>query len=107
MIFNNIEFHNVEEMKKCEKGYMMYRLPAYVREKINSSARDETSLFSTGVELRFRIKGDYATVILSLGDNFSLKLFEERVKVFTDILGDDPRPIFATSIFGITGLEQK
>lgn len=267
MIFNNIEFHNVEEIKKCEKGYMMYRLPSYVREKMNPSVRDETSLFSTGVELRFRIKGDSASVILSvddiaeaqvayiyygsfqgdwqyssktinketritipksknlnvlkdiakssnlpydpevvrivlpygrcyfvgvegdveppltsqlpsktylaygssithgslalatphtypfriaqklnldyfnlgfagsahlekimaeyivsrndwhfasvemginmLGDNFSLELFEERVKVFTDILGDDSRPIFATSIFRITGLEQE
>ena len=69
MIFNNIDFHNVEEMEKCHKGYIMYRLPSYVRENINSQARDVTSLFSTGVELRFRIKGDSATVTLSVDDS--------------------------------------
>lgn len=69
MIYNNIDFHNIEEMKKCEKGYMMFRLPSDVREHINRQARDEVSLYSTGVELRFRIKGDSATIILSVDDN--------------------------------------
>ena len=69
MIFENIYFHNVEELEKCEKGYRMYRIPSYVREQINQKARDEVSLYSTGIELRFRLKGDSATVILSVDEN--------------------------------------
>lgn len=69
MIFQNIEFHNVEEMIECEKGYRMFRIPSYVREKINERARDEVSLYSTGVELRFRLKEDTATIILSVDDS--------------------------------------
>lgn len=69
MIFQNIEFHNVEEMIKCDKGYQMLRLPTYVREQINPTARDVTCLFSTGVELRFRIISDSVNVILSVDDS--------------------------------------
>lgn len=69
MIFQNIEFHNVAEMIKCEKGYQMLRIPSYVREKLNERARDEVSLYSTGIELRFRLKEDSATIILSVDDN--------------------------------------
>ena len=69
MIFENIEFHNVEEMIRCEKGYQMLRIPSYVREQINPAARDEMSRFSTGVEIRFRLKGDSANIILSVDDN--------------------------------------
>lgn len=69
MVFQNIEFHNVEEMIKCEKGYRMLRIPSHVREQLNQKARDEVSLYSTGVELRFRLKEDSATIILSVDDS--------------------------------------
>jgi len=69
MIFQNIEFHNVEEMIKCEKGYQMLRIPSYVREQINPAARDEVSRFSTGVEIRFRLRGESANIILSVDEN--------------------------------------
>lgn len=64
MIFQNIEFHNVAEMQAGEKGYTMYRVPESVRLQLNETARDMMSRFSTGIELRFKIKGDAATVIL-------------------------------------------
>lgn len=64
MIFQNIDFHNVAEMKESEKGYTMYRVPEHVRMQLNEGARDTVSRFSTGIELRFKIKGDAATIIL-------------------------------------------
>ena len=64
MIFKNIDFHNVEEMEACEKGYIMWRLPKSVRELLNEGIRDLVARYSTGIELRFKIKGDSATVIL-------------------------------------------
>lgn len=63
MIFRNIDFYNVEEMEKCEKGYIMWRIPSKVRSKLNEGARNLASRYSTGVELRFKIKGESATVI--------------------------------------------
>lgn len=74
MIFSNIEFHNVEEMIKCDKGYRMIRVPSQVREKLNPRAKDDTSFYSTGIELRFRLKGDSATVILSVNDNLEAQV---------------------------------
>lgn len=64
MIFQQIDFHNVAEMTPSSQGWMMYRVPSQVREQLNASARDEVSRYSTGIELRFRMKGDAATVIL-------------------------------------------
>lgn len=69
MIFQNMEFHNVEEMLKSDKGYQMLRIPSYVRKELNPAARDEVCLYSTGVEIRFRIKGEAATLILSVDEN--------------------------------------
>lgn len=64
MIFDNIDFHNVEELEACEKGYIMWRLPGAVREQMNEGLRNRSSRYSTGIELRFKITGDSATVIL-------------------------------------------
>lgn len=64
MIFKQIDFHNVEEIEKCDKGYIMWRLPYKVREQLSDGAKNKISRFSTGVELRFKIKSDLATVTL-------------------------------------------
>jgi hypothetical protein len=64
MIFENIDFHNVEEIEPCEKGYLLWRVPASVRRRLNEQAAQLVSRCSTGVELRFRLKGDSATVLL-------------------------------------------
>lgn len=61
IIFKNISFHNVEELKLCDGGWEMYRIPDRIRSMISGS---QVSRFSTGVELRFRIKGDSVTLIL-------------------------------------------
>lgn len=65
MIFENIEFHNVEELEVCEKGHRMWRLPKWVRENINEKAGKISSGYATGVELRFKMKSDKATLFLS------------------------------------------
>ena len=64
MIFDNILFHNVENMELTEHGYLMSRVPAYVREELNETAKNSACLGGTGVELRFKLKEDAATVIL-------------------------------------------
>lgn len=74
MIFQNIEFHNVAEMKAGEKGYAMYRVPESVRSELNEMARDAISRFSTGVELRFKIKGDSATVLLTTDEHLEAQV---------------------------------
>lgn len=64
MIFQGIDFHNVEELESCEKGYKMWRLPDKVRRQVNEGIRDVTSSYSTGVELRFKLAGKSADIIL-------------------------------------------
>lgn len=63
MIFQNIDFHNVEEIESYEGGYRMWRVPAAVRDALDEGGAD-VSMNSTGVELRFRIRSEEATVIL-------------------------------------------
>ena len=65
MIFDNIEFHNVEELQACDEGYRMWRLPGWVRDNINEKAGKISSGFATGVELRFKMKSDNVTLFLS------------------------------------------
>ena len=66
MIFDNILFHNVESMEKTEKGYLLCRVPETVREQLNEAARTSTCYGGTGVELRFKLKEEAATVILNI-----------------------------------------
>lgn len=68
MIFDRIEFHNVEELIPCEDGYRLNRLPRSVREKLNDGARDSSSFHSSGVELRFRIVSGEADLYLRMDD---------------------------------------
>jgi len=63
MIFQNIEFHNVEEMVPFEDGWKLHRAPAAVRDSCGEKLQD-TSAYSTGVELRFCLRGDSATIRL-------------------------------------------
>ncbi len=65
MIFDNIEFHNVVELEFCDEGYRMWRVPKQVREHLTPSAANNTSHYTTGVELRFKMKGDSATIYLA------------------------------------------
>ncbi len=55
MIFENIQFHNVEELERTERGLIMWRVPAQLRQSLNQVAAESSSRYSTGVELRFEI----------------------------------------------------
>lgn len=65
MIFENILFHNVEELENTEKGYIMWRIPKYVREGLNERAKTDIARCACGVELRFKMRSDTATITLS------------------------------------------
>lgn len=64
MLFQKIDFHNVEEMVKTEKGYCMSRFPQHVREKLNPGVRELSAFYCTGVELRFKLRSEKAVIIL-------------------------------------------
>lgn len=57
MVFQNIDFHNVEEIRQENDGYRLYRFPLEVAKKMDEGA-DRVSCMSTGIELRFKIKGE-------------------------------------------------
>lgn len=63
MIFQNIEFHNVEEIVPYEDGWRLHRAPAFVRQACGERL-ENTSAYGTGVELRFCILGEYAEIRL-------------------------------------------
>lgn len=63
MIFQNIDFHNVEEIEKTDKGYVMRRLPLHVREKVNEGVKN--NIFGTGIELRFKMTDGACDIILA------------------------------------------
>ena len=64
MIFNGIDFHNVEELEPCEHGYRMWRLPKNIRQKLNVNARDISAGYACGVELRFRMIDEKVDIYL-------------------------------------------
>lgn len=64
MVFQNIEFHNVAEIVPFEDGWRMWRVPQAVREKCSEGLLTTTAGYNTGVELRFRVLGEYADIHL-------------------------------------------
>ena len=58
MIFQQIDFHNVEQMIPWENGYLMARLPETVFQRVNQGIRERSGFYSTGIELRFRLNSD-------------------------------------------------
>lgn len=55
MIYDRIDFHNVEELVSSKRGFALNRLPGAVRKQLNEGARTGASYQCSGVELRFRI----------------------------------------------------
>lgn len=64
MIFQQIDFHNVDDITPFEEGYMLWRLPREMRPQLNERLGTHVSRFNSGVELRFRMKGDGVTLLL-------------------------------------------
>ena len=63
MIKDGIDFHNVAEMTETENGWRMSRLPSSVTERMEEGA-SSVAAYGTGVELRFKVKGDAVTLKL-------------------------------------------
>lgn len=64
MLFQQIDFHNVDDITPFEEGYMLWRLPKEMRPQVNERLGTHVSRFNSGVELRFRMKGDGVTLLL-------------------------------------------
>lgn len=64
MIFQNMEFHNVEELEQTEKGYIMWRVPGEVREQLNPDSAKDVCRFGSGIEIRFRMVTDTVNLVL-------------------------------------------
>lgn len=65
MIFQNIDFHNVEQMTPVEGGgYRMWRVPEQTRAACNEGLRETSASYTCGVELRFVMKSETADVHL-------------------------------------------
>lgn len=64
IIFDNILFHNVEELEKTESGMKFWRLPSPVRAQLSENLRTNTARFGTGIELRFKLQEDKAVIHL-------------------------------------------
>ena len=63
MIYKNFEIHNAAELIHNEDGSVSYmRVPTAVYEQMESKIKDIVVHGSTGVELRFVIKGESATI---------------------------------------------
>lgn len=69
MIYDKIDFHNVEELEQTEKGLKLWRLTKELRDKLNEGLRNDTASLCSGVELRFCIKGDKVKLKLRVEDN--------------------------------------
>ena len=63
MIFKNVEIHNVEELINNEDGSISWlRVPSCVCENLDSIQGKRVAGNSTGVELRFVLKGERAVI---------------------------------------------
>lgn len=70
MIYKNIEIYNVAELLDNGDGSISWkRVPSDVHNQMESGAKDLVVHNSTGVELRFVIKGESATIKMSTYDN--------------------------------------
>ena len=66
MIYKNIEIHNVAELINNEDGSVSWkRVPSCVSDTMEAKGAENVVHNSTGVELRFVIKGECAKIIMS------------------------------------------
>ena len=77
MIYKNAEIHNVEEMVTNEDGSVSFiRVPMEAYEKLEMPGGQRQAIGSTGVEIRFVIKGDAAKIKMAIdGDSTSTNVF--------------------------------
>ena len=70
MIYKNIEIHNIAELIPGDDGSISWkRVPSFVHKEMEAPNADLVVHNSTGVELRFVIKGDSAIIRMSTLNN--------------------------------------
>lgn len=70
MIYKNIDIHNIAELIYNDDGSISWkRVPSDVHSTMEAAMADSVVHNSTGVELRFIIKGDSATIRMSTYEN--------------------------------------
>ena len=62
MDFQNIRFHNVEELEQTAKGWLLRRVPAGVRARISAGVQE--NCLATGTELRFTMPNGAVDLLL-------------------------------------------
>lgn len=77
MIYDGLVFHNVEAVNTVEgkKGIRIQRIPEDVRKALNEGAQDMYLSPVANVEIRFKLIGDQATIVLSTEGDATLKMF--------------------------------
>ena len=69
MIYKNAEIHNAAGLELGKDGSVMwYRMPKALMDKFELEGGKRMNICSTGVELRFVLKGDSATVTMQAAD---------------------------------------
>ena len=71
MIFNNIDFHNVDELVKTEHGYLMQRVNSNVLQHLSPAVQQRIAYYGTGVELRFCIGSGEAEIKLYIDEKLA------------------------------------
>ncbi len=74
MIFDDMIFHNVEELEATNNGYIMWRLPKKIINHVNEGIQNNTGRYCTGVELRFKMKSDKVKLILRSEDTLEAQV---------------------------------
>ncbi len=69
VIYKNIEIHNAAQLDINESGAVWYRLPKSVCDMLELDKEKKVCTNSTGVELRFKITGESATIKMECIDD--------------------------------------
>ncbi len=77
MIYDNIDFHNVEALTQVDgqAGLRIQRVPEEVREKMSENGQEMLLSPIANVELRFVVESDDIEIRLSKVGDESLKMF--------------------------------
>jgi hypothetical protein len=93
VIYENVQLHNVAEVRPSNGGVRLQRLPEEVRQQINPNAR-KAALRAANCEIRFTMEGDEAKVTLSSEGETQLRVFQGPFDARTPrMIGPDPTTI--------------
>lgn len=97
MIYKNVELYNVDELieAKDREGKILTRIPNDLRITLNESAR-AAALFTAGCEIRLRLLGDSAKVVLKSEEEDPgaiAEVFQGSFHICSHFIGSDPTEV--------------